>query len=80
MKNMDILNGIGDWFISDEQKKLNESLLKDAELQRQQNAQLLQYMSQKKAMASGDSSTANNKYIILGGVAILMVFTIIMIK
>ena len=73
-------NGIGDWFISDEQKKLNESMLKDAELQRQQNEQLLKYMSETKAMASGDTTSSNNKYVIMAGVGILMLFAIIMVS
>jgi hypothetical protein len=72
-------NGIGDWFISDEQKKINESMLKDAELQRQQTEALLEYMGTRKAMASSPQTTDNKTYIILGGVAVLMVFTIIML-
>jgi hypothetical protein len=69
-------NGIGDWFISDEQKKINESMLKDAELQRQQ---IEQYMKSRKAMASGTGSN-QTKYIVLAGVAVLMIFTLIMFK
>jgi hypothetical protein len=73
-------NGIGDWFISDEQKKINESMLKDAEIQRQQNEQWVKYMSDTKAMSSGDASSDNKKYIVLVGVGIIMIFSIIMIS
>jgi hypothetical protein len=72
-------NGIGDLFISNERKKQNESALKDAELQRQQTEELISYMGSRKAMASGDTNTDKQKYIILGGVAFVMIFAIIMI-
>ena len=73
-------NSIGDWFVSDEQKKLNESALKDAELQRQQTQILIDQLAQKKAMSSGDNATDNKKYLILGGMAIMMVFALLIIK
>jgi len=73
-------NGIGDWFISNEQKKMNESALKDAEIQRQLNKKLIKSMAAKKAMYSGDTNTDKQKYIILGGVAFVMIFAIIMIR
>lgn len=77
----DIFNsGIGDWFISDEQKKLNESALKDAELQRQQTEALIEYMQGKKAMASGDTGSDNKKYVIIGVAAILMIAVIVITK
>lgn len=71
-------NGIGDWFISDEQKKLNESALKDAEIQRQMQQKLIDSMGSKKAMYSGDSASDQKTYFIIGGMAVVMVFAIIM--
>ena len=71
-------NGIGDWFISDEQKKINESNLKDAELQREQQAALLEELSRRNAMASGSNSTDQTSLAILMGVGVLFVFVIIM--
>ncbi len=70
-------NGIGDWFVSDISKKERESALLDAELQRQQQEQLLKYMG-RRAMSSGDTTSNKNKYIILGGLAVLMLAVIIL--
>jgi hypothetical protein len=72
-------NGIGDFFVSEEQKKINTSMLADAELQRKQNEILIEYLKNKKVGSSAiTSNTGNQKYIILGGVALVMVFAIIM--
>lgn len=76
----DVFNdGIGDWFISDEQKRINESMLKDAELQREQQEAMLDYLTTRKAMASGDTSSDQQTLVILAGVGILIVFTVLMI-
>jgi hypothetical protein len=62
------------------QEKANESALKDAEVQRQLNEALLEQMKNKKVGASLGADTSNQKYIILGGVALVMVFAIVMIS
>jgi Flp pilus assembly protein TadB len=71
------LNGIGGIFISKSQKKLNESAVQDAEMQRKLQSQLLNYMGNTKATASGDSSTDQKKYMLLAGVGLILVFTIL---
>ena len=79
--NGDILYnyGIGDWFISDEQKRLNESLLKSDELQRQQTEAMVKYLSEKKVSAGTASSGIDQQtMLILGGVGVLTVFMVIM--
>jgi hypothetical protein len=71
-------SALGDIFVSDEQKKLNESLLKDAELQRQQNQQLLDYMQSRKTMVSYNPQSDNNNTLIIAG-ALFSVVTIALI-
>lgn len=81
--NNDILSeyskGIGDWFISDEQKRLNESYLKDAEIQRMQTEEMIDYLSKKKAMSSTGSKPDQQTLLILGGLGVITVFAIIML-
>jgi hypothetical protein len=77
--NGDILSGIGDLFISDEQKKLNESYLQDAELERQKTEAMIEYLSKRKALAGSPSAGMDQQtLIVLGGVGVLAVFVIIM--
>lgn len=78
---MDIFyhKGIGDLFISNEQKKINDSMLKDAELQRDTQEAMLDYLTTRKAMASGDTASDQQTLVILAGMGILIVFTILMI-
>jgi len=71
-------NGIGDWFVSDIAEKERESALLDAELQRKQQEQLIEYMGTRKVMYSGDASTDKTKYLILGGLAVVMLAVLIL--
>jgi len=71
-------NGLGDLFISDLKRKERESDLLDAELQRKQQEQLIDYMGKRKVMYSGDSTTDKNKYLILGGLAVVMLAVLIL--
>jgi len=68
-------NSIGDWF--DIKMEEKESDLLDAELARQQQEQLIAYMSDKKVTSVSPDSN-KQKYIILGGVALLLVVAIIL--
>ena len=77
---MDILaynNSIGDWFVSAEK---HESNLQDAAVRREQQEAITDYLNNRIAMSSGTTSTDNKKYVIIVGVAVLMVVAIIMIK
>ena len=71
-------NGIGDWFVSDIAEKERESALLDAELTRKQQELMLEQMSKRKAMYSGSSSSDNTKYIILGGLSVVMLAVLIL--
>jgi len=68
---------IGDLFISDLKRQERESELLDDELKREQQEQLLAYMD-KKAMSSGDTSTDNTKYMILGAMGVIMLAVLIL--
>ena len=70
-------NGIGDLFVSDMGLKERESALLDEELAREQKAKLLEYMDTR-AMSSGVPDNDTNKYIILGGLAVLMLAVLIL--
>ena len=75
-------NSLGDLFQDwrdsrDLKEQERKSALKDAEVQRKLNEQLLSQLSQRKAMYSGDKSSSNSKYIILGGVAAIAVVSLI---
>ena len=69
--------GIGDWLVSDLSREERESALLDAELQRQQQEQLIKYMGTR-AMSSGSTNGDQKKYIILGGLTVLMLAVIIL--
>lgn len=76
---MDILvhnNTIGDWFVSAEKQ---ESNLQDAAVRREQQQAITDYLNNRVAMASGTSETDNKKYLLIGGVGVLMVVTLIMV-
>jgi hypothetical protein len=69
-------NGIGDFFISDEQKAMNESIREDADLQRQTQEAMLDYMQNKKVSATMPAIDQQS-VLIIGSVAVIMIFVII---
>ena len=70
-------NSFGDIFIG---RKLKNQLVENTDLQQEQTKMLLDRLGEKKAMSSGDNATDNKKYLILGGMAIMMVFALLIIK
>ena len=71
---------IGEWWRDRPAYKLKEAAAENAETQKELNDKLIAQLSQKKAMSSGDTTTDNKKYYILGGVAFIMVLVLIISK
>lgn len=68
--------GLGDLFMSDTSRKEREVAIESDKLQLEQQTKLLELLD-KRAMYSGDTTSDKNKYLLLGGLAVLMLAFII---
>jgi ABC-type Na+ efflux pump permease subunit len=76
-------NGIGDWFISDQQKHLNQAIVDEAKVQDEQNQTVVDYMKTKTVAGSSNvgntDEVSKSTYLILAGVSFVFLFTIVMV-